>query len=182
MGSYVTITTYVDANLCHDMITGRSVTGILHALNGTVIDWYSKKQATVKTATYGSEFVAARTAVDQIIDIRASLQYLGVPIRPQSYMFGDNQSVIISSTIPTSPLGKRHHITSYHRDREAIALGYLRFHWIESPKNPADVLSKHWKFTNGWPLIKTLLFWHGELQVTDLQGKGELYNSPPSSV
>jgi hypothetical protein len=47
---------YVDANLLHCLNTGRSVTGILHFLNGTPIDWYSKKMATVETATYGAEF------------------------------------------------------------------------------------------------------------------------------
>ena len=81
----------------HDMVTGRSVTGILHLLNKTPLDWYSKKQATVETATYGSEFVAARTCVEQIIDLRNTLQYLGVPICKKSYMFGDNESVINSS-------------------------------------------------------------------------------------
>jgi hypothetical protein len=55
LGKYVTLTHYVDANLFHDIITGRSVTGILHlVVNKTPIDWYSKKQATVETATYGS--------------------------------------------------------------------------------------------------------------------------------
>jgi hypothetical protein len=37
--------------------TGRSVTGILHLVNSTPIDWYSKLQNSVETATYGSEFV-----------------------------------------------------------------------------------------------------------------------------
>ena len=74
------LTHYVDANLLHDMITGRSVTGILHFINQRLVDWYSKKQATAETATYGSEFVAARTCVEQIIDIRTTLRYLGVPI------------------------------------------------------------------------------------------------------
>ena len=59
LGKYVTLTHYVDVNLLHDLITGRSVTGILHLINKTPIDWYSKKQATVETATYGSEFIAA---------------------------------------------------------------------------------------------------------------------------
>ena len=56
LGKYVTMTHYVDANLMHDVVTGRSVTGILHLANKTPIDWYSKKQSTVETATYGSEF------------------------------------------------------------------------------------------------------------------------------
>ena len=44
-GKHVVLTTYVDANLCHDFITGRSVTAILHIANQTPIDWYSKRQA-----------------------------------------------------------------------------------------------------------------------------------------
>jgi hypothetical protein len=64
-----------------DIATGRSVTGILHLLNKTPIEWYSKRQAIVETATYGSEFVAARVCVEQIIDLRNTLRFLGVPVR-----------------------------------------------------------------------------------------------------
>ena len=45
----------------------------LHAsifCNHTPTHSYSKKQAAVETATYGSEFVAAKTATEQIIDMR----------------------------------------------------------------------------------------------------------------
>ena len=50
------------------------------------IDWFSKKQATIETATYGSEFVAAHTCVEQIIDLRNTLRYLGVPIRDKQVL------------------------------------------------------------------------------------------------
>ena len=93
---------YQDANLYHDIITGRSVTATLHFLNKFLIDWYSKKQATVETATYGSEYISARTCVNQIMDLRTTLRYLGVPIRDVSYMFGDNESVVNSSTQPAT--------------------------------------------------------------------------------
>ena len=114
LGKHVQTTHYVDANLHHDLATGKAVTAVLHFLNQTPIDAYTKRQSTVETATYGSEFVAARTAVDQIIDIRTTLRYLGVPIRDMSYMFGDNRSVVTSSTIPNSTISKRHHLASYH--------------------------------------------------------------------
>jgi hypothetical protein len=87
------------------------------------LDWYSKKQATVETATYGSEFVAARTCVEQIIDLRITLQYLGVPICSKSYMFGDNKSVVDSSMQVNAKIHKRHTMLSFHRVREAIASG-----------------------------------------------------------
>jgi hypothetical protein len=84
LGGFVTLTHYQDANLYHDINTGRSVTSILHFMNKMPIDWYSKKQATIKTATYGSEFISARTCIDQIVDLRLTLKYLGIPIRDMS--------------------------------------------------------------------------------------------------
>jgi hypothetical protein len=97
LGKMVTLTHYVDDILMHETISGRSVTGILHMINKTPLDWYSKKQATVETAIYGSEFVAARVCVKQIIDLRNNLRYLGVPIHSRSSMFDDSKSVIDSS-------------------------------------------------------------------------------------
>ena len=87
LGNPVLTTTYKDANLYHDFITERAVTGILHLLNKTPIDWSSKKQAIVETATYGSEFVVARIAVDQIIALRTDLRYFGVPVREKLSFF-----------------------------------------------------------------------------------------------
>ena len=82
------LTHYVDANLFHDALTGRSVTGILHMMNATPIDWYSKKQATVKTATYGSEFIAAQICVEQIIDLRNTLGILKSLFRSRAICLG----------------------------------------------------------------------------------------------
>ena len=98
----MTTTTYVDANLHHDQVTGRAVTACLHLVNASPSHWHTKRQATVKTAPFGSEFVAARIVTDQITDLRYTLMYLGVPVRSKSYMFGDNKSVVDSASIPTS--------------------------------------------------------------------------------
>ena len=54
----------------------------------------------METATYGSEFVASKTATEQIIDLGHTLRYLGIPIiKTKSYLFGDNRSVVTSSTL-----------------------------------------------------------------------------------
>ena len=117
-------TTFVDANLMHDIITVRSCTGIIHLFDKTPIDWFSKRQNTVKTATYGSEFVAARTAVDQIVDLRYTLRMLGVPLTGPSWLFGDNLSVVNSATMPSGKLMKRQNILNFHRVRDAQAAGF----------------------------------------------------------
>ena len=90
LGEAVTTTTTMDANLNHCLGTGKSLTGCLHFVNKTPVGWYSMKQATVETVTYGSEFVAAKTVTEQIMDIRQTLRYLGAPIGAKSFLFGDN--------------------------------------------------------------------------------------------
>jgi hypothetical protein len=129
----------------HNIAAGRSFTGILHLVNKTPIEWYSKKQATVETATYGSEFVAARVCVEcveQIIDLRNTLQFLRVLVREKSYMFADNKSVVDSSMHLNAKLHKRHTMLSFHCVREATTAGILGFYFLPGDDNPADILSK----------------------------------------
>ena len=71
---------YVDANLFHDQITGRAVTGILHLVNKNPMDRYYKQHSTVEKATYGSEFFSYCKCAEHIIYLRNTIQYLGVPI------------------------------------------------------------------------------------------------------
>jgi len=162
LGKRVTLSHFVDANLMHDLITGRSLTGILHLMNKTPIEWYSKKQATVEVATYGSEMVAMRTCIEQIIDLRNTLRYLGVPVNKKSYVFGDNESVINSGIKIHAKLHKRHNMLSFHFVREAIAAGYITLTHIPGNTNPADILSKHWGYSDVWPIMKPLLFHQGD--------------------
>ena len=159
LGKFVTTTHFVDANLMHCAATGRAMTGILHLVNKTPMDWFCKKQGTVETATYGSEFNAARACVEQIMDMRTTLRYLGVPIRDRSYVFGDNESMINSATQIHSRLHKRHTMLSYHRVREAIAAGIVHLTHVPGSANPADILSKHWGYADVWHLLRPLLFW-----------------------
>jgi hypothetical protein len=132
-----------DANLYHDLLTGRSVSRVLHLINQTLIDWFSRRQATVETATFGSEFTAVKIAFDQIIDLRTTLRYLGVPVNEKSFMFGDNQAGVNNSSIPQSSLNKRHNALAYDSVREMIAANVLGYYWIDGKANPADIVSKH---------------------------------------
>jgi hypothetical protein len=134
--------------------------GILHFVNQrTPVEWFSKRQNTVETATCDSEFVVARTATKQIIDHCNTICMLGVPLDGPSWMFGNNESVVKSATIPHPSLMKWHNDLAYHRDREAIAAKVLHFCRIPSNQNPADALTKFLPWVTSWPLIE---FWKGE--------------------
>ena len=57
-------------------------------------------------------------------------------------MLGDNMSVVLNTTVPSSPLKKKHQAINYHRVREAIAAKVIRFAHISTVDNKADVLNK----------------------------------------
>ncbi len=156
-GKPVCTTNFVDANLMHGLTNGKSVSVIIHMINLTPTDWYCKKQNRVESATYGSEFMAARIAVEQIIDMRYTLRMMGVPLDGPSWLLGDNESVIVSSTIPTSTLKKRHNSISYHLCQEVITLSIVNFIHISEDENPADVLTKHFGSWKHIPLMKPIL-------------------------
>jgi hypothetical protein len=43
-----------------------------------------------------------------------------------------------------------------------IAAKILGYYWIDGKKNPADIVSKHWRYPQVWHLKKPLLFYFGD--------------------
>jgi hypothetical protein len=103
----VRMTVYVDADHAHDLVTRRSITGILMMLNNTPIRWVSKRQKTVETSTYASELVASRIATDLTLEERFMLRSLGVDLDGPALMLGDNMSVVLNTSVPPSVLKKK---------------------------------------------------------------------------
>jgi hypothetical protein len=79
-GPRVRMTVYVDNDHSHNLVTRRSITGILVMLNNTPIRWICKRRKTVETSTYGSELVSSRVAMELILEIRHMLRSLGVAL------------------------------------------------------------------------------------------------------
>ena len=112
----------------------------------------------METSTYGSELVAARIATEVIMDIRYQLRMLGVPIDGPALLLGDNMSVVLNTTVPSSVLKKKHNAIAYHCVREAIAAKIIRFCHVNSEDNFADVLTKPLANQEFHKLIKPYLF------------------------
>ena len=68
--------------------------------------WYSKRQNTVESSTFGSEFVAMRIAKDLAIALRYKLRMFGIPIDGPADVFCDNQGVVKNTSLPESVLSK----------------------------------------------------------------------------
>lgn len=141
-GNEVEITGWVDADHAGDRLTRRSHTGILIFVNSAPILWYSKRQATIESSTFGSEMVAMRTALELIKDLRYKLRMMGVPLSGPALMFGDNKSVVNGASIPEAKLNKKHLGICYHAVREASAAGVWKVGFVKGEYNIADSLTK----------------------------------------
>ena len=157
-GPKARLTAYVDADHAHDQVTRRSGSGILIFVNNTLVRAYTKRQRTVETSTYGSELVASRIVTEMVMEYRFALRSLGVEIDGPAMMYGDNNAVVLNTTLPSSQLKKKHQAISYHRVREAIAARVLEFHHIPSWANYADVLTKPVSAFSFHSFVKPLLF------------------------
>jgi hypothetical protein len=104
--------------------------------------WYSKKQNTVESASFGSEFIALRIATDMIEGMRYKLRMFGIEINGPANVFCDNKSVVTNASVPTSVLNKKHNSICYHRVREAHTAGTIRVGWIQGEYNKADIATK----------------------------------------
>ena len=141
-GQPVTTTCWVDADHAGCRMTRRSHTGIIIFVNRAPILWFSKRQATVESSTFGSETVALRQAIDMIEGLRYKLRMMGVPVEEPTNIYCDNDAVVKVTTRPESTLKKKHNAINYHRVREAVASGHVRIAWVPTDENLADVLTK----------------------------------------
>ena len=71
---------FVDSDHAGDQVTRRSRTGFLVYLNNFLIYWTSKKQTTVETSSFGSEFMAMKHATEYIRGLRYKLRSMGIPV------------------------------------------------------------------------------------------------------
>ena len=133
---------FVDANHASDKITRRSQSGIIIYCNSAPILWYSKRQNTVESSTFGSEFVALRLATELVMSLRYKLRMFGIPIDGHTDIYCDNESVYKNVSHVDSQLKKKHNSICYHRVREAVAAGTIFVHKVESAYNLADILTK----------------------------------------
>ena len=86
--------------------------------------------------------VAARIAIDLIFEMRYEFRMLGIKLEKDTLMVGDNMSVVLNTTIPSSSLKKKHLGCAYHHVREAIAGGFVIYGHIDSKINLADIETK----------------------------------------
>ena len=141
-GIAFTMRAFVDSNHAGDMITQRSRTGFLVFLNNAPIYWFSKKQGSCETSSFGSKFIAMKSCCEYVRGLRYKLRMLGIPVELPTYIFGDNQSVLVSSSKPHSNLKKKFSSIAFHFFREGAVKDEWRVAYINKNFNPTYMATK----------------------------------------
>ena len=141
-GKAIQTTCFVDSDHAGDQVTRRSRTGVLIFLGMAPVVFYSKKQGSIETSSFGSELSAMKTAVELLEGLRYKLRMMGVPLEGPAYVKADNMSVVHNCSNPASQLKKKSNSIAYHYVRERCAADVCSISYVPTTDNLADMFTK----------------------------------------
>ena len=136
------VSALVGVDHASDSMTRRSRTGMLVYINSALVYWSSKKQTSIESSSFGSEFIAIKQCFEYLRGLRYKLRMMGIPVYGPCYIQGDNQSVLANTSIPESALKKKSQSIAYHFVREGVARDEWRTAYVSTKYNCADLLTK----------------------------------------
>lgn len=141
-GKAVQITMFVDASHAANVVTRQSRTGVLIFVNRSPVLWFSKKQSTIETSSFGSEFQALKVGMELLLGLRYKIRMMGIPLEGYAHVKVDNMSVVRNSSVPESQLKKKSNSIAYHFVRQQVAADIARISYEPTDTNLADMLTK----------------------------------------
>ena len=111
--SSIEVAGYVDAAHATDLVTRRSITGLVFMFCGGPLAYKSKIQSTVSTSSTEAEFLAAVHAAKIAKYLRSILSELGYPQIGPTTLFEDNAAAILM-VHANRPTPRARHIDIQH--------------------------------------------------------------------
>ena len=141
-GQMVSTHCFVDSDHAANTAMRRSQTGFLLFVNRAPVTWFSKRQNTVKTSAFGSEFITMKTGVEHVEALRYKLWMFGIPIEGPTNDLCNNEVGFKNTSIPDSKLKKKRISICYHRAREAVAACTMQVAKEGTATNLGDLFTK----------------------------------------
>ena len=132
----------------------RSTSGWIFLLNGAAVSWSSKPQQTAALSSTEAEYIAACSATQETMYLRAVLRDLGFAQGEATPLHADNTGCIQIANNPVFHARTKHIELKYHYIREKIETGDTVLVYENTEHNIADFLTKilprlpHEKFTS----------------------------------
>jgi hypothetical protein len=132
---------YADADFAGDSESRRSTSGFVVLMAGAAISWSSKRQSVITISTTEAEYVAASTAVREVLWLGKLRLDMGLDLSP-ALLFGDNESTLKVLQNPIASQRTKHIDIAYKFARERVSNGDVRFEHVRSQDMVADCLTK----------------------------------------
>ena len=146
-GVAVCTSAYVDSSHGSNKVTRRSHSGHILFVNSAPVKWISRRQQTVETSAFSSEFIALKQCIEDIEHLRFKLRMFGIPIYKDkdgdaTSILCDNEGVVTNTSNVESSLNKKHSSIAYHFSRWNVAAGVCKIAWVSTNENLADAMTK----------------------------------------
>ena len=100
-GVAVRTTAFVDSSHGANKVTRRSQSGHILFVNSALLKWLSRRQQTVETSAFSSEFIALKRCIEDVEHLRFKLRMFGIPIHDDNeptHILCDNNSVVTNTS------------------------------------------------------------------------------------
>ncbi len=111
-------------------------------LNGNIINWNSKKQATVSLSTAEAEYMAISAVVQELKWLTYLLNEMKLKVKLPITLFCDNQAAISISENDVQHNRTKHIDIRHHYIRDEIKNKFVQLKWIQSSDQLADIMTK----------------------------------------
>ena len=138
--------------------TRRSQSGFFVFINRALIQWLSKKQATIETSVFGAKFVAMKLGMESLRGLQYKLRMMGMPIDGPLLIYRDNMLVIHNTQQPDLTLKKKISLIAYHAVWESVALGELLTVHVNQMTIPVNLATKVLYGKKRWDMVLKLLY------------------------
>jgi hypothetical protein len=133
---------YADSDWAGDRETQKSTTGYIFTIAGAAISWASKRQQTVALSSTEAEYMAACSAAQEVMYLRALLSSLEHKQEGPTVLHQDNQGAIAIGKDFASNRRTKHIDIKYHYIRERVERGDIKLEYISTEGMIADCLTK----------------------------------------
>ncbi|KAK9067203.1 hypothetical protein SSX86_014529 [Deinandra increscens subsp. villosa] len=132
---------YVDSDFAKDLDRGRSITGYLFKVAGSLVSWKAQLQPVVALSTTEAEYIALTEGVKEALWLSRLIAELGVKL-VKTVVFCDSQSAVHLSKNTGYHDKTKHVLVKWHFVRDIVNSKEVVVEKVHTDLNPADMLTK----------------------------------------
>ena len=141
----VRTTDFMGSSHGDNKVTRRSHYRHILFVNSDLVKWLSRRQQTVETSAFSSEFIALKQCIEDVEHLRFKLRMFGILIHDDgepTHILCDKYSMVTNTSNVESSFNKKHSSIAYHFSRRNVAAGVCQIAWVPTGENIADAMTK----------------------------------------